>query len=412
MPLNSRRALYISYNGAMEEIVPSQVVPYLAELAKDGYKFTLLTFEKRQDVIKAGPEGMRRLKNRLKAAGINWRCLRYHKRFPLAATSFDILAGAVCALYLVIAGKICVVHARSVIPAVMSLAPKLLLGTKFIFDTRGLLAEEYAGGGHWREGCLEYRAVKFFEKLCLKLADAVVVLTSRHHKYLSGMPWLKSRKKNALAEVIPCCVDLNRFGYDPGVKRLLREKEGLRGSFVFAYLGKIGKHYMLEEMLDFFVNASRKLPNSKFMFISQSGADGICAAARLRGLASDKIIIRKPFYEEIPGLVAIADAGIFFINPYKKFASSPIKLGEFLSCGVPIIINSGIGDTEEFVRQNNVGVSISGFSSGDYERGLSEFLELFRQGDALCLRCRQTAEKYLSLRLGAKKYNTIYSKLR
>ena len=40
------RILYISYNGALEPLGQSQVLPYLRELVGHGLEFTLLTFEK------------------------------------------------------------------------------------------------------------------------------------------------------------------------------------------------------------------------------------------------------------------------------------------------------------------------------------------------------------------------------
>lgn len=409
---NGSRVLYISYNGALEEIVPSQVIPYLRELTKERYEFTLLTFEKRQGVREKGQKGLRRLKRELKAMGIDWYWLCYHKRLSLLATSFDVLVGTVYTVYLVVARKIRIIHARSIIPAAMSLVPRLF-GAKFIFDTRGLLAEEYVGGGHWKEGGMKYRITKFFERLCLGLSDAIVVLTRQHLEHLLALPWLKDKSPARPIEVIPCCVDLNRFKKNCFSENgRLRKTENLQDDFIFAYLGKIGKHYMLKEMLDFFKESLKILPNAKFMFITQNNSQTILDTASDRRLGSDKIIIKSPVLKEIPFLISLAHAGIFFINPYKKFGSSPIKLGEFLSCGIPVVINSGIGDTAELVNTNKVGVVVTRFEHDDYSSGLSGILKLVSEGDMLNRRCRNTAEKYLSLESGVKKYASIYKNMR
>ncbi|NQU73729.1 MAG: glycosyltransferase [Candidatus Omnitrophica bacterium] len=407
---NNCRILYVSYNGLLEEIVPSQVVPYLRELTKRGYRFTLLTFEKKEKLNAVGKNGVKKLKNELKQIGVDWHWLRYHKRAPLFATSFDVLVGTVYVLFLVITGKIDIIHARSIVPAAMSLVAKLF-GAKFIFDTRGLLAEEYVGGGHWKEGELKYRIVKFFEKFCLKLADTIVVLTQQHYKYLLNLSWLKNKSRDLPIEVIPCCVDLSRFRYDFPRANMIKGKENMQDNFIFTYLGKIGKHYMFKEMIDFVKDALGILPNAKFMILTQSDKQMVLDIASNNDIDHSKLIIKKPTFDEIPSLVSTASAGIFFINPYKKFGSSPIKLGEFLSCGIPVIINSGIGDTEGLVKENRVGAVVGGFDKTSYTSAFCELLGLMKEGESLSKRCRKTVEDHLSLDLGVRKYSSVYERV-
>jgi len=408
--MNNNHILYVSYNGFLEEIVPSQVVPYLRELNKKGYRFTLLTFEKKEKLNTIGKKEIAKFKDELKQIGVDWHCLRYHKNPPLLATSFDVLCGAVYALFLVITKKIHIIHARSIVPASMSLGAKLL-GVKFVFDTRGLLAEEYVGGGHWKEGELKYRIVKLFEKLCLKLADAIVVLTQRHYEYLLNLSWFKNKGENLPIEVIPCCVDLHRFRYDFTQANIVKGKENMQGDFIFTYLGKIGKHYMFEEMIDFVKDALKVLPKAKFMILTQSDEQTVLDIASSNDIDRSKLIIKKPTFGEIPSLVSATSAGIFFINPYKKFGSSPIKLGEFLSCGIPVIINRGIGDTEGLVKENRVGVVVDGFDKTSYTSAFYELLGLMKEGESLNKRCRQTVEGHLSLDLGVRKYNSVYERM-
>jgi len=46
MALKGRSVLYISYNGMLDPLGQSQVIPYLRELSKAGVRFTLLSFER------------------------------------------------------------------------------------------------------------------------------------------------------------------------------------------------------------------------------------------------------------------------------------------------------------------------------------------------------------------------------
>ncbi|MFH1189231.1 MAG: glycosyltransferase, partial [Candidatus Omnitrophota bacterium] len=104
----------------------------------------------------------------------------------------------------------------------------------------------------------------------------------------------------------------------------------------------------------------------------------------------------------------LADAGIFFINPYKKIGSSPIKMGEFLASGVPVVINPGVGDTEELVAECGVGVVVRAFDSGCYEDAVGKLLGLIGEKGALRGRCLDSARKHLSVEMGAARYSKIY----
>ena len=61
---------------------------------------------------------------------------------------------------------------------------------------------------------------------------------------------------------------------------------------------------------------------------------------------------------------------------------------------MPVIINSGIGDCDDIVLREKVGVVVSDFSSGVYEKAIKRLNGLFSEGEALRERCRSTAEKY------------------
>src|SRR6266404_1904305 len=130
MALDSRRVLFISYNGMLDPLGQSQVIPYLRELAKTGVRFTLLSFERGAAFGMEGRDRCANLKRQLAGAGIEWHWLRYHQKPSLPATMYDVVNGVRLAKTLVRRNKIELVHARSHIPATMGLALKRRLGVK------------------------------------------------------------------------------------------------------------------------------------------------------------------------------------------------------------------------------------------------------------------------------------------
>jgi len=142
MALANRHVLYISYNGMLDPLGQSQVIPYLKELSKLGVRFTLLSYERAPAYSAEGTQRCRVLQEELSQFNIEWHHLRYHQRPSLPATAYDVAAGVHFTNGLLRRNKIELVHARAHIPAVIALALKRRFGIKMIFDVRGLIAEE------------------------------------------------------------------------------------------------------------------------------------------------------------------------------------------------------------------------------------------------------------------------------
>ena len=113
MSLEARSVLFISYNGMLEPLGQTQVLPYLRELAKHGVRFTLLSFERERAFTVEGQRTCDELKRELAGQGIEWHWLRYHQRPSLPATAYDVWVGIRYASDLVRQNKIEMVHARS-----------------------------------------------------------------------------------------------------------------------------------------------------------------------------------------------------------------------------------------------------------------------------------------------------------
>ena len=136
------RSLYICYFGVREPLVQTQVIPYLRELAKDGHEMSLVTFEGKIDELES--YGMAKLKAELAAQGIDWSWLKYHKRFSVAATAWDIFRGARFVRGAIKQKGLDILHGRSHVPTLMAALARRrsLLKPKILFDIRGFFPEE------------------------------------------------------------------------------------------------------------------------------------------------------------------------------------------------------------------------------------------------------------------------------
>ncbi len=146
------RSLYICYLSLEDPLVHTQVLAYLSGLVDAGHTVHLLTYDPPLDAARR-----RQIDDSMRESGIGWHSLRYHKRPSLPATVYDALAGAVVAARIVRRHGLTALHARNHVPLATALIARRLTGSRLIFDIRGLMAEEYADAGRWKEGGIPYR---------------------------------------------------------------------------------------------------------------------------------------------------------------------------------------------------------------------------------------------------------------
>jgi glycosyltransferase involved in cell wall biosynthesis len=404
------RTLYVCYFGLREPLVQTQVLPYLRQLAAGGVRVFLLTFEPEPTRRWAGGEAAQ-LRARLAGQGIEWHALTYHKRPSLPATTYDIAAGAAYAARLVRRERIDLVHGRGHVGAAIAAAVKRLTGRPFVFDIRGFLPEEYVDAGVWPAGGRLYRIAKRVERRLLAAADGFVVLTERARDIL--FPDYSAPGARPV-EVIPCCVDMERFAAAGGVSREEARRElGVGGDRrVFVYVGALGGWYLTEETADLLACAHEADPAAFSLVLTQSPPEMIAEPLRARGVSAGDFLIRKVSPADIPRYLKAADVAVSFIKPcYSKLSSSPTKLAEYLAAGLPVVCNAGIGDVDAVVEGERVGVVLRELGRDSYRAALAE-VEALRREPATAARCRDAARRHFDLEtVGGHRYRRLYRRV-
>lgn len=410
MALEGRRVLFISYNGMLDPLGQTQVIPYLRELALRGVRFTLLSFERDKAFTPEGVRACEELRRELKANGIEWHWLRYHQRPSVPATIYDVVVGIRKARSLVKQNRIEMVHARSHIPATIALALKKSLRTKLIFDLRGLMAEEYVDAGHWRKDSLPYRLTKAAERRIFASADGIVTLTERIWPIIRE--WDGLRGRDVPHAVIPCCVDLSLFKFSDEERARRRAELGLRDQFTIVYSGSLDGWYLTEQMADFFGSYLKQRPDAHLVWLTNGSHDRVKELMASRKIAADRFSVLSVPARLVPSYLAAADAGLSFIKRcVSKLASSPTKNGEYLACGLPLIINTGIGDSDALVNEWKAGVLLEDFTETEYARIGKLIEEIAARPDAR-RSARSVAEQLFDLQtVAAERYAALYERV-
>ncbi len=390
--------LFISYDGLLEPLGQSQVLEYVLGLSKTR-QMILVSYEKRSDWGKNMDR--ERLRKVLDQAGIVWKPLRYHKRPTLLATAYDIFSGFLMSFFLTKKHKVSIVHARSYVPSVVALMLKKTTRIKYVFDMRGFWADERTDGGLWQKGSALYQISKWFEMKFFKRSDAIISLT---HAAVPLINTLFEKKKNTPIAVIRTCVNLEKF-------KEKTQEVNQAGIFVLGYVGSVGLWYLFDETILSFKVLLKRRPEAKIVILNRGEHRLIEERLDFFGVPRASVEIKFVRHEEIPGEMARMDAAVFFIKPcFSKIASSPTKMGELLSCGVPCLSNAGVGDVREILEENRVGVALENFESESLEKGMERLLAL-SQEPGIQRRCRRVAEQMYALEGGIQALNAIYQKL-
>jgi glycosyltransferase involved in cell wall biosynthesis len=391
---------YLCYFGLREPLVQTQVLPYLREINKlENLKVSLLTFEPNFGKNWTN-EQLAAEKRKLSLENIDWHSLPYHKRPSAPATAFDVLNGVRFVLNLARKEKIDFLHARAHIPMLMALIIERFTKIRIIFDIRGLIAEEYMDAGIWQENSKPFRLIKWVERKGIEKAAQIVVLTSRMRDYLVE----NNLKKRENIEVIPCCVDFSRIDRTKEIER--------RSRFELIYAGSVTGLYLLREMGSFFLELKKQKTDAFFRILTASPPEIVRAEFSAFGIGENDYAVAKVLPDEVPKYLKQAHLGISFRKPtFSQIASSPTKIPEYLACGLPVVSNYGIGDTDYLLETENVGIILRGFEEKDYRETLEKIEELL-QDKSLRERCRQAAYKNFDLEtIAGERYRKVYRKL-
>jgi hypothetical protein len=225
----------------------------------------------------------------------------------------------------------------------------------------------------------------------LQRADGAVVLTRR-----AAAELLRRRPSMPFHRIIPTCADTEVFVPRGGAQK---------AEFGLAYSGSLGGWYMGSEMAAFARSAVEFVAEPS-LFLTPQATD----AHRFR-IGGESIEVHSVAPPEVACWLRRARALLFFIRatPAKR-ASCPTKFAEGLATGLPIVCNRGIGDLDDIVECEKVGVLVDSFSESGYREASQRLHDLL--GDPqLSDRCRRLAETRYSLKRGVAAYCDLYRQL-
>ena len=400
--------MYLTYDGLLDPLGASQILPYVRGIAQSQDSVVVLSFEKAAKAV----AGQEQKAKEVTADGIEWKPIRFTTGYGPAGKLWDLLKMYFWALLLAKKYSVHIIHARGHTAAQVGLLIKKLSGIKLIFDFRGLWVDERVDKGGWNLSHplhrMQYSHFKKTERKLLQGADQIVVLT---HAVVNEVVRIGAIDSSRVT-VIPCCADFDHF-------RLFSFKSRLDAridlnipddAIVLGYLGSVGRMYMLDRYFRFFELAASRQKNVHALIITQD----IDALKRLMidclpVAFHSRVHIISSSRRKLPKIIPAMDLLVSFILPsYARMAASPTKLAECFATGIPAVCNPGVGDVADQIEQLGAGIIVDPASDADLCSAADRLIEITAMGGR---RLRDEARLMLGLELASERYLSVYSKI-
>lgn len=408
-PAKRYGALFITYDGLLDPLGGSQILPYLYSIVEHTRPLHVLSFEK-PDRFR---EEIETLREDLEYIGVHWTPLSFTAGFGLVGKAWDLMKMYRSALGLQLRHRLGLVHCRSYQAMQVGCFLHRLTGVKTIFDMRGLWVDDRVEGNLWPQSKSHYRVLYWYykrvERRLLECADSVVVLTERVVPEIRKL----APGANAPITVIPCCADFEHFkSLAADERKSIRSELGIAlDTMVMSYLGSLGTVYLLDDMLRLFKTIAMRRDDVCLLLLTRDWSDDQEAnlvRLEMKDLR-DRIYVRAASRKEVPKLLGVSDIMLSFRrSTYSQMACSPTKLAEAFALGIPAISNSGVGDVDRITHDIDAGMLIDLEAPNAYQIVFDELDRIRAKGGD---RLRRAARERLGLENAKHAYREIYEQL-
>ncbi|RYE91452.1 MAG: hypothetical protein EOO37_00250 [Cytophagaceae bacterium] len=404
-----RPVIAFVYNSSQDPLFKGNLLLLLEHVARQqaDLRLHLITYEQPEYALSAEAEARQRAA--WAAEGIEWHALRYHSggRLLLFKKAYDLTVGLLLCLRLRLAGSRGILGLGTVAGSFAFFIAKLL-GMKYYGYQFEPHSEFMRDCRIWSAGSLAYRGLHLMEQRTAQGAD--LLSTGTQHM----LARLAAEHSPARAYLLPSCVDENRFQFTAAGRAAVRARYGLPTETpVLLYLGKFGGIYYDDEIGQFFAALLAQHPDWHLLVATPDPPGRVRAGLLRAGLPEASFTLTRSPYEEVPAYISAADFGLVAVPPLpsQRFRS-PIKVGEYLCCGLPYLTCRGVSDDDRVAEEYGVGVVVSEYSTAEAVRVaplIAGFLAEARE--PLRARCRRAGVAYRGLSQYLPVANEIFAQL-
>lgn len=373
------RVVYLTTESYFREpIIKSQVEPLLNYLSKDNFDFILVTFERN--------------------AGFSDNLLFTHKQLKFTSHLLNMIVLIYYAFK--ISNKNDVIHVRSYPPMLAALLLRLFKGNKVIFDPRGLWPEEMS---YTVKRPLITFLFKCLENLFCRYSSKIVLVSKAFENlFIERYPCYKSKFIVVPTFSLPLNFVFDNTKID--IKRQIFKNEDI---VLFVYSGSFETWQKIDKVVEYFQFLELNVENSRFLFLTKSKE--LFDKYLNDKLSRNRFYIYSANQKDIGLYLSQCDYGIIFRDKHIiNIVSAPIKIKDYLTANLRVLLSDNIGDSSDLVAHNQLGFVFRDYSKESMISSL-EYINSINHKEIY-----QTNSNILdvfSLKFIASQYKIIYNEM-
>jgi glycosyltransferase involved in cell wall biosynthesis len=389
------KVLYISYWSLSDPLTEATVLPNLKILKKYCASIHFATIERNRHQVPVSAEVIH----------IPYHSLTGMPRFIQKIS--DVILVGLRLFFVARRKRIDTVICRGSMAAIFGVFLNRLIGLPFLVESFEPHADYMAEGNTWRKSGIEFRFQKWIESQCLARASFLMPVSQQYAQFLVSRGVSPEK-----IEVMPCCVDTDRFRFSEEARVRLRAQLQIPdGTRVGIYVGKFGDLYLREEAFNLFRLALDSFKNNFFLIVlSPQDDEDIRIRLSEAGFQPTSFHVARVENSEVPSYLSAADFAFSLARPApnRKYLS-PVKNGEYWASGLPILISETGGDDDAIAEKNRAGV-IFEITEPSIRSGLDAIREIISNGrNAVARNISPIAEQYRGFRIIEDAYERIFS---
>lgn len=297
-------------------------------------------------------------------------------------------------------------HARGYLPAILLHYVKKLSAIKYIFDMRGVVVDELKLVQNLNEKDFKVKIWRRLEKKAVISSDFCIVVSKPFAEYVKNINPNKDIYiiKNSVVK------DVLKENEYKNIRHKVRDQMGLRRKKVWVYSGSTYKWQQIPIMISLFKFACEMEDNLYFLIISRDNVEEIEKIFKDSGIPANFYKIISVEQNHVKNYLIASDVGILLrersvINK----VSDPLKFVEYLHAGLLVILTKEIGDTEEIVIRNDLGIVLNSFKKSDFIKSINSLNNLLQNRNPI--KIIQIADRVYNFNQSLQQYKNSWQRL-
>lgn len=352
--------LFVTWDGPQVTYLESLFLPIFKSLSeKYNINFHVLQFSW------GGSDKIRHTKDICALSGVSYRHIKVARANVAIGSMLTAFYGSRVIKKLVKNLNIDLIMPRSTLPALATLHALKDLTVPIVFDADGLPLDERVDFNGQNPSSLSQRFLRDIESQILRKADIVLTRTYKAQAIL---------KARAGAGTLETKFYKVSNGRDENIfyPRDIINKNKIRNSLnvgedeiLLVYAGSMGEQYCINEVFHLLEKLTKYNSKSHLLIMTGSTIEAKKLLSQYNHL-NDNVTITTVLPSDVPLYLSASDIGIAFRKAsFSMQGVSPIKIGEYLLSGLPVVISTGIGDDK--IIDDRVGYNLSSFSSDELD---------------------------------------------